>query len=96
MPLSKVLTIGVHSCLFTGYVIMLSGAHDMLNRFNPNLSTGWVLLADILPTFIIKLIAPWFLQPLSYTSRVLACIAFAMLSFLLVRRSYYPSSSAFI
>ena len=67
-----------------GYVIMLSGANDMLKRFNPNLSTGWVLLADILPTFFIKLLAPIFLQPLSYTSRVLAGIGFAMLAFLLV------------
>lgn len=27
-------------CNNFGYVIMLSGAHDMLKRFDPNLSTG--------------------------------------------------------
>ena len=52
----------------------------MLKRFDPSLSTGLVLLADIIPTLFL----PWFLHRFSYTSRVLACTFFALLAFLLV------------
>ena len=67
-----------------GYVIMLSGAHDILKRLDPDLGTGAVLLADILPTLLIKSAGQLILFRFSYTARVVACILAALVSFLLV------------
>nr|XP_023648058.1 battenin isoform X2 [Paramormyrops kingsleyae] len=50
---------------------------------NP-VSTAAVLLADILPTLLIKAVAPFFIHQLPYGFRVLMCIATATASFLLV------------
>lgn len=50
---------------------------------NP-VSTAAVLLADILPTLIIKLFAPFVIHKLSYGTRVLFCAIMAATSFLLV------------
>ncbi|EDQ92491.1 uncharacterized protein MONBRDRAFT_17162 [Monosiga brevicollis MX1] len=71
-------------CNNFGYVIMLSGANDMLSKFDPNLGTGVVLLCDIIPTLIIKPIAPLLLAPLPYSLRVNIAILFALAAFLLV------------
>eukprot|EP00049_Salpingoeca_infusionum_P017888 m.354780 g.354780 ORF g.354780 m.354780 type:complete len:437 (+) comp17102_c0_seq1:2745-4055(+) len=76
-----------------GYVIMLSGAHDMLQRTAPNLGTGVVLLADIVPTFVVKTTAPLYLQRFSYSLRVLLTIATALASFLLVALSNTTAQS---
>ncbi|XP_067683725.1 battenin-like isoform X2 [Haliotis asinina] len=48
------------------------------------ISTGAILLADILPTLVIKLVAPFFLQKIGYRVKVLLVVGFAMASFLLV------------
>ncbi|KAL5015071.1 hypothetical protein ScPMuIL_009341 [Solemya velum] len=48
------------------------------------ISTGAILLADILPTLCIKFTAPFYIQKISYRIKVLAVIAFALISFLLV------------
>ncbi|XP_041718641.1 battenin isoform X2 [Coregonus clupeaformis] len=50
---------------------------------NP-VSTAAVLLADILPTLLIKLSAPFFIHKLPYGFRVLVCVATAIASFLVV------------
>uniref|UniRef100_A0A3P9HPR8 Battenin n=1 Tax=Oryzias latipes TaxID=8090 RepID=A0A3P9HPR8_ORYLA len=50
---------------------------------NP-VTTGAVLLADILPTLIIKFIAPVFIHKVPYGFRVLACVLVTVVSFLLV------------
>ncbi|KAG5832009.1 hypothetical protein ANANG_G00286570 [Anguilla anguilla] len=50
---------------------------------NP-VSTAAVLLADILPTLLIKLAAPFFIHKCPYGFRVLLCVAAAASSFLLV------------
>ncbi|XP_020911138.2 battenin isoform X3 [Exaiptasia diaphana] len=50
---------------------------------NP-LSTGTILLADILPTLLIKLTAPFYMNRLNYHLRVGSCILFAFASFFLV------------
>lgn len=56
-----------------------SGGYDC----NP-VSTAAVLLADILPTLIIKLTAPFYIHKVPYGFRVLVCFFTAVLSFLLV------------
>ncbi|XP_029491166.1 battenin isoform X3 [Oncorhynchus nerka] len=47
-------------------------------------STAAVLLADILPTLMIKFSAPFFIHNLPYGFRVLVCVATAIASFLVV------------
>lgn len=59
---------------------------------NPT-STGAVLLADILPTLLIKLSAPFYIQRLPYSLRVAFCILCAWGSFLLVAFSTTVSTS---
>ncbi|XP_028842641.1 battenin [Denticeps clupeoides] len=56
-----------------------SGPYDC----NP-VSTAAVLLADILPTVLIKISAPFFIHKVPYGLRVLVCVASAAVSFLLV------------
>ncbi|KAM9744748.1 battenin isoform 2-T2 [Menidia menidia] len=101
-------------CNNYAYVVMLSAAHDILEKQesrnstaaasapgterqegnnNPNgsspydcspVSTGAVLLADILPTLLIKLVAPFVVHKVPYGLRVLFCAFMAASSFLLV------------
>ncbi|XP_054892047.1 battenin [Poeciliopsis prolifica] len=100
-------------CNNFAYVVMLSAAHDILekqesknstattpdqlavgrragNHSNSSrydcspVSTGAVLLADILPTLFIKILAPFVIHKVPYGFRVLFCVAMAAASFLLV------------
>ncbi|XP_051571657.1 battenin [Myxocyprinus asiaticus] len=95
-------------CNNFGYVVMLSAAHDILNkqesqnataptlapeirnssnssRYDCNpVSTAAVLLADILPTLIIKFTAPFYIHKVPYGFRVLVCFSTAVVSFLMV------------
>ncbi|VDI28893.1 battenin [Mytilus galloprovincialis] len=48
------------------------------------ISTGAILLADILPTLIIKLTAPFYIHHISYRVRVAIVVLFNLSSFLLV------------
>ncbi|KAK7102486.1 battenin-like [Littorina saxatilis] len=48
------------------------------------ISTGVILLADILPTLVIKMTAPFYIQRMSYRFKVSLVIMFAMASFLIV------------
>lgn len=66
------------------YVIMLSAAHDILSQQAEHLGTGIILLADILPTILIKLTAPFFIHRIAYRTRVFAIIGFAFGSYLTV------------
>ncbi|XP_054664686.1 battenin isoform X1 [Grus americana] len=79
------------------YVLMLSAARDILqpplppqvsvngSRYDCNpVSTGAVLLADILPTLLIKLVAPFVVHLLPYNPRVIAAALCAWGSFALV------------
>ncbi|XP_058971129.2 battenin [Pocillopora verrucosa] len=54
---------------------------------NP-LSTGTVLLADILPTLIIKITAPFYMQRIPYSVRMAICVLFAFASFVIVACSH--------
>uniref|UniRef100_A0A4W6E2M8 Battenin n=1 Tax=Lates calcarifer TaxID=8187 RepID=A0A4W6E2M8_LATCA len=89
-------------CNNFAYVVMLSAAHDILKKQDSNgsrydcnpVSTAFtcfssqaVLLADILPTLVIKLFAPFVIHKLPYGFRVLFCVIMAATSFLLVSLS---------
>lgn len=54
---------------------------------NP-LSTGTVLLADILPSLLIKVTAPFYMQKIKYSVRIAICMLFAFASFFMVAYSY--------
>uniref|UniRef100_A0A8K9UL05 Battenin n=1 Tax=Oncorhynchus mykiss TaxID=8022 RepID=A0A8K9UL05_ONCMY len=78
-------------CNNFAYVVMLSAAHDILKQQGSHNSTSrydcTVLLADILPTLMIKFFAPFFIHSLPYGFRVLVCVATAIASFLVVSLS---------
>ncbi|PNI12511.1 T0192302 isoform 2, partial [Pan troglodytes] len=73
---------------------MLSAAHDILShkRTSGNQSHA-VLLADILPTLVIKLLAPLGLHLLPYSPRVLVSGICAAGSFVLVAFSHSVGTS---
>lgn len=60
-----------------------SGNEDEYLSCNP-VGTGAILLADILPTLVIKFTAPFYIQRLPYWFKVLLVILFALASFLIV------------
>jgi battenin len=49
------------------YVIILSAALDLVG---PNVPKGVVLLADVIPSFLTKLCAPYFIHKIPYTVRI--------------------------
>lgn len=53
------------------YVIILSAAQDLVG----SLPKGVVLLADVLPSFLTKLVAPYFIHRVPYNVRILVFIA---------------------
>ena len=87
-------------CNNFAYVIMLSAAHDILsdhkndtnttttnttNKYDCNdISTGAILLADIIPGIIVKLIAPFFVHRIKYSMRLSFVIITCASSFLIV------------
>jgi battenin len=58
------------------YVIILSAALDLVG---PDVPKGVVLLADVLPSFTTKLIAPYFIHTVSYSARIVICVALSTL-----------------
>lgn len=62
------------------YVIILSAAQDLVGT----LPKGIVLLADVVPSFLVKLVAPYFIHRVPYRARVLAFIALSAAGMLLV------------
>lgn len=63
-----------------GYVVMLSAAPDLIEH-SSSLGPGHVLLADILPTLIIKLTAPFFMHKFKFSWRVTFLAFCAVLAF---------------
>jgi battenin len=62
-----------------------TGSTNTTNKYDCNdLSTGTILLADILPGLLIKLIAPLFAHKIKYKLRVLMIVLINICSFLLV------------
>ncbi|KAI6781450.1 uncharacterized protein J7T54_001412 [Emericellopsis cladophorae] len=62
------------------YVIILSAAQDLVG----SVPKGVVLLADVLPSFLTKLIAPYFIHRIPYNIRVLVFIALSAVGMLMV------------
>lgn len=63
------------------YVVILSAAVDLVGPLVPKAT---VLLADILPAFLIKLSAPFFIHFIAYPKRIISLIIFSVCGMLLV------------
>ncbi|OTB04547.1 hypothetical protein M426DRAFT_58371 [Hypoxylon sp. CI-4A] len=57
------------------YVIILSAAQDLVGSDVPKGVVGVVLLADVLPSFLTKLVAPYFIHKIPYWLRTIAFVA---------------------
>ncbi|KAJ5739154.1 hypothetical protein N7533_011938 [Penicillium manginii] len=66
------------------YVILLSAALDLVG---PDIPKGLVLLADIIPSFATKLIAPYFIHLVPYSTRVLIFVFLSVVGMLIVAMS---------
>ncbi|KAL4820217.1 CLN3 protein-domain-containing protein [Aspergillus spinulosporus] len=66
------------------YVIILSAALDLVG---PNVPKGVVLLADVLPSFGTKLVAPYFIHTVPYSMRIVICVVLSALGMLVVALS---------
>ena len=63
------------------YVIILSAALDLVG---PTIPKGVVLLADVVPSFLTKLIAPYFIQAVPYSFRIWIFVVLSSCGMLLV------------
>ena len=63
------------------YVIILSAALDLVG---PNVPKSVVLLADVIPSFLMKLIAPYFIQAVPYSIRILLLVSISTIGMLLI------------
>lgn len=66
------------------YVIILSAALDLVG---PSIPKGVVLLADVFPSFITKLIVPYFIHLVPYGTRVLLFVALSASGMLIIALS---------
>ncbi|OCK80845.1 batten's disease protein Cln3 [Lepidopterella palustris CBS 459.81] len=63
------------------YVIILSAALDLVG---PSVPKGVVLLADVIPSFLTKLVAPYFIHKVPYHVRILVFVALSACGMLLI------------
>ncbi len=63
------------------YVILLSAAQDLVGPATPK---GLVLLADVVPSFLTKLCAPYFIHAVPYPVRIACFVALASAGMVLV------------
>ena len=63
------------------YVIILSAALDLVG---PNIPKGVVLLADVIPSFLMKLCAPYFIHVIPYPVRIILFVTLSMWGMLLI------------
>lgn len=63
------------------YVIILSAALDLVG---PGVPKGLVLLADVIPSFITKLCAPYFIHKIPYGTRIVAFCAVSACGMLVI------------
>ncbi|KAJ5666675.1 battenin CLN3 protein [Penicillium macrosclerotiorum] len=66
------------------YVILLSAALDLVG---PDIPKGIVLLADIIPSFGTKLIAPYFIHVVPYSTRVIIFVFLSVMGMFVVAMS---------
>ena len=62
------------------YVIILAAAQDLVGT----VPKGVVLLADVLPSFLTKLVAPYFIHRVPYAIRIVVFVALSSIGMLLV------------
>lgn len=72
------------------YVIILSAALDLVGPSTPK---GLVLLADVLPSFLTKLTAPYYIHLFTYSTRVAALVLLSACGMLVIALSP-PSKDA--
>lgn len=70
------------------YVIILSAALDLVG---PNVPKGVVLLADVIPSFGTKFVAPYLIHLVPYSVRILVCVVLSVAGMLVVALS--PAST---
>ncbi|KAI9706398.1 MAG: battenin CLN3 protein [Candelina mexicana] len=70
------------------YVIILSAALDLVG---PNIPKGVVLLADDLPSFLTKLLAPYFIHTITYPVRIFIIVSLSICGMLLI--AFTPTST---
>jgi len=75
------------------YVIILSAALDLVG---PTVPKGLVLLADVIPSFLTKLCAPYFIHRISYHVRILVFVALSASGMLIVALTPPRQNSATI
>jgi battenin len=63
------------------YVIILSSALDLVG---PNVPKGVVLLADVIPSFLTKLCAPYFIHTIPYHARIFVFVALSACGMLII------------
>lgn len=63
------------------YVIILSAALDLVG---PDVPKGVVLLADVIPSFLTKLCAPYFIHKIPYNVRILVFVALSACGMLII------------
>ncbi|MCJ1452102.1 battenin CLN3 protein [Mycoblastus sanguinarius] len=63
------------------YVIILSAALDLVG---PSVPKGVVLLCDIIPSFLVKLCAPYFIHTISYPIRIIIFVTVPACGMLLI------------
>jgi len=74
------------------FVLTHNDSHKLVEHCN-KIGTGAILLADILPTLLIKITAPLYLMKVPYIVRVLLVVLFSALSFPIVSFSYVVALS---
>jgi battenin len=62
-------------------VIILSAALDLVG---PSVPKGVVLLADVIPSFVTKLCAPYFIQAVPYSARIIIFVALSATGMLMI------------
>ncbi|KAK3386420.1 batten's disease protein Cln3 [Podospora didyma] len=70
------------------YVIILSAAQDLVG----NVPKGVVLLADVMPSFLTKLVAPYFIHRIPYSVRILIFVALSSTGMLMI--AFTPPSQS--
>ncbi|KAM7213928.1 Batten's disease protein Cln3 [Rhypophila decipiens] len=71
------------------YVIILSAAQDLVGSAVPK---GVVLLADVLPSFLTKLVAPYFIHRIPYSLRIIILVCLSSAGMLLL--AYTPADKS--
>ncbi|KAE8149343.1 protein btn1 [Aspergillus avenaceus] len=66
------------------YVIILAAALDLVG---PSVPKGVVLLADVLPSFVTKLVAPYFIHTIPYSARIVIFVFLSATGMMLVALS---------